>query len=137
MDAQLLDDRPVSFAWPFKASVGAPLAALDGDSLSRRFHVWRTASGQRLVCTVFRVDDDEAAECLEDSKTAVVIGAAVDCFGLRRMTLVIGPDECGRPSLADLHRDNPDIQEWHVHLLAQSCEDARKLAARLRSAACI
>ena len=135
-DAHFLGDRPLGGVASRNSSVGAPLAALDGDSLSRRFHVWRDEAGLRLVCTVFRAGDDEMLDCLEDNHTAIVIGASLDAFGLRRMNVVVGPDELTVQTLRDLREQCPEIREWHVHLLAATRESARALAARLRAAAC-
>lgn len=117
------------------AMIGAPLAALDGQGFAGRFQVWRTADGERLVCTVFTVDDEGAADCLEAADAAIVVGVGFDRFGLAQAHIVLDSDDLATRDLAATRAACPAIREWHVHLLAPTRADARRRAAGLRAAA--
>lgn len=112
-------------------AVGAPLAALDGDGLSSRFHVWRTLKGARVTCTILPADGEELAGWLEGAEAALVIGVDIDRFGLRRMRFVLGPRENARLDATAF--DRLRVDEWHVHLLADSETAAGVLADELRT----
>lgn len=112
-------------------AVGAPLAALDGDALSSRFHLWRTPKGSRVTCTILPADGEELIAWLEESETAIVIGVERDRFGLRRMKFVAGPRDIAHLDRAALGRLR--VSEWHIHLLAGHEATASVLADELRA----
>ena len=100
---------------------GAPLAALSGSALARRFWTWTGASGRRYICSVFA-----AGECPAFAE-AIVIAVGVDREGSRRALLIgdSGPRlrvEGARPwdwrGSAELEAIAAD--EVHVHLLCDS-----------------
>ena len=112
-------------------AIGAPLAALDGDGLSARFHVWRTSKGARITCTILPADGEELATWLEEAGTAIVIGVDIDRFGLRRMRAVLGPRDSAPLNASAFNRLR--VSEWHIHLLAGSEAAACMLADELRT----
>ena len=62
----------------------APLAALAGGTLARRFHAWRGRSGERHVFSVFAIGLDD----LPDFEDAVIIAAGVRTDGEREILLL-------------------------------------------------
>ena len=125
-----LIEQHQSQAWPARYATGAPLAAVEG-ALGSRFHLWRTADGRRVVCTVFaRLD---ALDCLEEMDAAIVIGVGVDRFGLARIVCALGPDD--RREARDRMREASaaGAYEWHVHMLCPDRGSAVALAEALRA----
>ena len=110
----------------------APLMALAGDFLARRFHGWRGHSGKRYVCTVFSTAR-EAGGFAE----AIVIAVARGQNGCRRAVAIV--DTGLVPDEADFDRFSARALqqggcEWHVHLLASDSDTRRQVINDLEKA---
>ena len=107
---------------------GAPLAALAGGALARRFYAWTGGSGERYVCSVFGLDN------CPSFVEAVVLAVRAAPNGRRE---IIAAADTGR--LPELLMDEPlrgfvrsrGANEWHVHLLCDGAERRRAAIADL------
>ena len=121
----------IAAAAPARAGREGPLLALEGQSLSGRFHGWRGASGQRYICTVFATPE-AAGACLQ----AIVIAVARQSSGACE-PVMIGqtgalPDCFALGSLVAQAR-GLGANEWHVHLIARSRAQRSAAIADLQS----
>jgi hypothetical protein len=101
---------------------GEPLAALAGRALEPRFRSWRGASGRRYIVSVY---DPDACPAYCD---AVLIAAAVDPDGRRRLLALADTGVFPEPVLARARRSLGDVAEpveFHLHLLAASSAERR------------
>ncbi|MGD0763364.1 MAG: hypothetical protein ABR929_09285 [Roseiarcus sp.] len=111
---------------------GEPLAVLAGQILEPRFRSWRGASGRRYIVSVY---DPDACPAYCD---AVLIAAAVDPDGRRRLLALADTGVFPEPVLARAKRSLGDIAEpveFHLHLLAASSAE-RRVALDDLAAAC-
>ena len=107
---------------------GAPLVALLGGALARRFYAWTAGSGERYVCSVFELDN------CPSFVEAVVLAVRATPDGGRE---IIAAADTGR--LPELLMDEPlrgfvrarGANEWHVHLLCDGAERRRAVIADL------
>jgi hypothetical protein len=111
------------------SSAGAPLAALAGGALERRFQFWQGASGRRYICSIFPLSVPGATETLPYYTQAVAV-AVVLHGGARRIAFVadIGeePDRLWA-TLQNVH----NIAEYHIHLLADTAMQRQTVCADL------
>jgi hypothetical protein len=119
-------DGPPVFAM---SSAGAPLAALAGGALGRRFWFWQGASGRRYICSIFPFEAADAVESLPHYTQAVVAAVAVRAGG-RRVRFVTDIDEAPDRFWAKM-RDIRGIAEFHVHLLAGTAAQRQTVCADL------
>lgn len=126
-------DGPGPFAVP-PAPAGAPLAALAGGALARRFYSWRGASGARHVVTVHAIADPVWLEI----DAAVVLIVEVDLDGGRVLLAAeTDPSPARRRDLrrAALARAARGLRcEAHIHLLAETPSARARVAADLSAA---
>jgi len=124
---------------PAVAVSNAPLSALAGESLARRFHAWSGHSGRRYICSVFPVETAEPQAGLPGFAEAIVIAVGLAADGLR---YPIAFCDHGQASGDDLDsRRNflvavsaHSVCEWHVHLLATQREYRRSVLLDLEAA---
>jgi hypothetical protein len=119
-------DGPPVFAM---SSAGAPLAALAGGALERRFQFWQGASGRRYICSIFPLPAAREAESLPHYTEAVAVAVALQA-GERRIAFVTEIDEEPDRLWATM-RDMPGIAECHVHLLAGTVAQRHRVCADL------
>ena len=106
------------------APEGLRLASLADSSLERRFYSWLGRSGNRYVCTVFRMGQEEAVSSFTD---AAVIGVA-HRDEVRRPVCVLTPSDFEAIGMARVKAAVAlGVNEWHVHFVSQQ----RELAADL------
>ena len=95
----------------------APLAALAGSALARRFCAWNGVSGERYICSVFPL---ETCPAFAD---AVILAVSADMFGSRKIVAAADtgpmPELLTQGALLDFVRGR-GANEWHVHLLCNS-----------------
>lgn len=111
----------------------APLAALSGSALARRFWTWNGASGRRYICSVFSRD-----ECPAFAE-AIVIAVRNEIGGARRIVFICasGPRLRGDGTglwygsgIAEF--DGFAVDELHIHLL---CDSATRRCAAMEDLA--
>ena len=106
----------------------APLAALAGGALARRFCSWTGRSGERYVCSVFALD-----RCPSFADAIVL---AVRCLADGRREVVAATETGEAPDLllddtANRFFNSLGASEWHVHLLCESASARRAAIADL------
>jgi hypothetical protein len=110
----------------------ATLESVAGGALAARFHAWHGSSGQRYVCSVFPVDAADADAGLPDFTEAVVIAAACEGDGTRRLVALrqceTGANPYARESFI-IEALAAGASEWHVHLLASDVTQRRAAMA--------
>lgn len=107
---------------------GQELASLNSCDLRDRFYSWRGASGQRYVCSIFRLNEESV---VADFSQAVVIGVAREGAARRPICVLCSSDfetDTGRIIRADARALGAN--EWHVHFGARD-DMLRGLAAAL------
>lgn len=106
----------------------APLLALAGGALARRFRSWRGRSGKRHIFSVY-----DAQSCPAYSDAVIIVAAPLDDGG--RSILFIGDTGCFPDIvLAKAAADAEGGAEFHVHLLATSPQDRCALIADISQA---
>ena len=123
---------------PRPAAANAPLASLAGGALASRFHAWRGRSGRRYICSVFAVLDMATETEFPNYSDAVIIAAAAEENGRRRM-IAIGQSGSngawfGHSAFARM-AISAGATEWHVHLLAASRAARHAVRCDLEAAA--
>ena len=132
LEAEAAD--PSRWAEPIAASPiarNAPLAALAGESLAKRFRHWRGASGRRYVFSVY---DRRCCPAYDD---AVLIVAEVDADGERRASFIADTGVLPELVLAQADERAASAEravEFHVHLLAATRAERAALIADLYAA---
>jgi hypothetical protein len=118
------DGPPASAIGP----TGAPLVALAGGALAARFVRWRGATGKYYICSVFS-DRSSGANVLPHYTDAVVI-AVSRRGGISRIDFVT--ESSDSPELFWSTMQNcRTIDEFHLHLLAQTPSQRRSACADL------
>ena len=122
-DTTNFERRPVP-----PAAADASLACLAGKQLGTRFSAWRGRSGHRYICTVYPVDRTAPHDGLPPYRGMIVLAVRLGPDGTREIVAASDVDaDSGLPApLASL---SPSIDEWHVHLMAESAPE-RALALR-------
>jgi hypothetical protein len=111
------------------SSAGAPLAALAGGALERRFQFWQGASGRRYICSIFPLSAVGGTESLPHYTEAVVVAVAIH-DGARRIAFVADLDRASDSLWATI-QDVQGIAECHIHLLAVTAALRRRVCADL------
>jgi hypothetical protein len=114
------------------SSAGAPLAALAGGALARRFRFWQGASGRRYICSIFPLPTGGEAESLPDYSGVVVVAVAGPA-GQRKIAFVTSIEDAPERRWATM-RDLRGIAELHVHLLAGVPAQRRQICVDLSAA---
>jgi hypothetical protein len=122
-------DGPPVFAM---SSAGAPLAALAGGALARRFRFWQGASGRRYICSIFPLPTSSAAEPLPHYSGAVAVAVGGPA-GQRRIAFVAPIEDAPERCWATL-QGLGGIAELHVHLLAGTPAQRHEICADLSAA---
>ncbi len=110
----------------------AALESLAGCALAARFHAWHGSSGQRYVCSVFPVKAAEPDAGLPDFTEAVVIAAACEGDGTRRLVALCQCETGANPYAREsfiVEALAAGASEWHVHLLASEVMQRRAAIA--------
>jgi hypothetical protein len=122
-------ERPVP---PADRRRNAALESLVGGALATRFHAWRGSSGQRYICSVFPVKDAEPDAGLPDFTESVVIAAACESDGTRRLVALRQCESGANPYAREsfiIEALAAGACEWHVHLLASEVAQRRAAMA--------
>ncbi|PWB83238.1 MAG: hypothetical protein C3F11_07765 [Methylocystaceae bacterium] len=96
---------------------GQELASLASCDLRDRFYSWRGASGQRYVCSIFRLDEESV---VAEFSQAVVIGVVREGATRRPVCVLRSRDfetDDGRAVRDDARKLG--VNEWHVRFGAR------------------
>lgn len=119
----------------------AALKSLAGSPLAGRFHAWHGASGQRYVCSVFRLDPAAPDAGLPQFAGAIVL-AVVRAGDHRRLVSLWQGQSHADPRNFIIEALAGGAGEWHVHLPPNTAAHRRAIIAdieaarRANSAAC-
>ena len=117
---RVLDRNPLPGA---RQVTNAPLAALAGGALARRFHAWRGVSGRRYIFTVYPI----GAAQLPELTDAVVIAAGPGCAGEQSIRMI--GDSGDVPLLPESEgvrrAQRAGAIELHFHVLAATPQARR------------
>ena len=114
--------------WPARPTADATLACLAGKPLASRFSAWRGVSGHRYICTVYPVDRGAPHDGLPPYRGMIVLAVRLGPEGARDVVAVsdVDADSAFPAPLAFL---TPAVDEWHVHLMAETAPE-RAVALR-------
>ena len=107
---------------------GQRLSSLLESSLGDRFFSWRGASGEKYVCSIFPVADEETVAIFSG---AVVVGVARDASGARPICVLSSRQfDTGQGRVIRDEARAMGCVEWHVRFDASE-NQVRDLAASL------
>jgi hypothetical protein len=115
---------PSPSAWPHHKgrsdARGQPLAALRSSSLRERFYCWRGVSGERYICSIFSLEDENV---IGGFSNAVVIGVCGEGKCRRPLCLLSARDFLlSHGNEMRLEAKRLGVAEWHVHFGATEAE---------------
>ncbi|ACB97118.1 hypothetical protein Bind_3561 [Beijerinckia indica subsp. indica ATCC 9039] len=132
------ENRSETFPSP-RARLGsltnAPLGALAGGTLASHFHGWKGLSGQRYVCSIFPIVQDDPLGGLPDFSVGIALAARRGETGHYRLVRIFEfgwRDEIFLGHSRDIEMSLAQgADEWHIHLLAGGVQERRATIADL------